>query len=391
MKQVRISYIVSMTVTFLLMVLFDSWYMLAVFGMQMVFPLVLRVLLMLDARYTHTTPECQASCKMGESTPLKLHFQKEHFSMVTGLIEVTATWDNRMLGESRTEQFRFYLKGKEEVVPVPLDFYCCGEILVRRVQVRCYDVFGLCRRTLAVFENCRIHVNPFKLDIRVLYDRLAGGSVEDEWETLPRKGRDVGEVYDLREYQPGDSMRTIHWKMSAKLDELITKESGDTLHTESFILLDLGRRMSSGEHVDKRVLSAVVSFSQVCCRSLIDQGVNFMTAYSSRDKLYIQPVSSQPELVDVVYTWMGIQMPARNGTSIRFWKRDLQDKTFSHMIYITGGRFPDELFTEAQNTKMTAVCITENGDSIQFAEHENIHMIEIPYRLLNESRNVVLI
>ena len=95
--------------------------------------------------------------------------------------------------------------------------------------------------------------------------------------------------------------------------------------------------------------------------------------------------------MDVVYTWMGIQMPSENGTSLRFWKRDLPDRTFSHLIYITGGRFPQELFAGSSEVRMTAVCITEDGSNIQFAEHENIHMIEIPYQLLTEQKNMLLI
>ncbi len=390
MKQVRISYAISIVVTFLLMLFFDSWYMGAVFIMQIIFPVLLHILLGIDSRRLMVELEYQNSCKIGETTPLKLHFHK-NISLVTGLVEVKVKWDNLMLGESRTEQTRFYLKKKEETVPVPVYFHCCGEIRMREVQVTCYDVLGLCRKQLAMFRDRRIHVNPAKLDIRVFYDRIAGGSVEDEWETLPRKGKDVGEVYDLREYQPGDSMRTIHWKMSAKLDELIVKENGDTLYTESFVLLDLGRCMDSGEPIERKVLSAVVSFAQICCRSLIDSGIRFMTAYSSQEKLHMQPVSTQQEMMDVVYTWMGIQMPQENGTSVRFWKRDLSDRAFSHMIYITGGKFPQELFMGPPDVRMTAVCITEDGDSIQFAEHENIHMIEIPYQILTEQKNMLLI
>jgi len=40
-----------------------------------------------------------------------------------------------------------------------------------------------------------------------------------------QKSRTVfGENYELRDYRPGDSLRMIHWKMSAKRDELITRE-----------------------------------------------------------------------------------------------------------------------------------------------------------------------
>lgn len=41
---------------------------------------------------------------------------------------------------------------------------------------------------------------------------------------VPRGKSASGEEYELRAYQPGDSMRVIHWKMSAKRDDLVTRE-----------------------------------------------------------------------------------------------------------------------------------------------------------------------
>ena len=40
----------------------------------------------------------------------------------------------------------------------------------------------------------------------------------------PKSKTVFGETYELRDYRPGDSLRMIHWKMSAKRDELITRE-----------------------------------------------------------------------------------------------------------------------------------------------------------------------
>lgn len=34
----------------------------------------------------------------------------------------------------------------------------------------------------------------------------------------------LGETYELRPYREGDSLRSVHWKMSAKRDELVTRE-----------------------------------------------------------------------------------------------------------------------------------------------------------------------
>ena len=40
----------------------------------------------------------------------------------------------------------------------------------------------------------------------------------------PRGRSASGEDYDLRPFREGDSLRTVHWKMSAKRDELVTRE-----------------------------------------------------------------------------------------------------------------------------------------------------------------------
>ena len=44
-----------------------------------------------------------------------------------------------------------------------------------------------------------------------------------EVEESNRKGSDFSEVSDIREYMPGDRIRDIHWKLSARQDELMVK------------------------------------------------------------------------------------------------------------------------------------------------------------------------
>lgn len=50
---------------------------------------------------------------------------------------------------------------------------------------------------------------------------------EDAGAPVPRPGGKAvfGETYELRPYREGDSLRTIHWKMSAKRDSLVTREA----------------------------------------------------------------------------------------------------------------------------------------------------------------------
>lgn len=52
------------------------------------------------------------------------------------------------------------------------------------------------------------------------------------------KGTDTGEVFGIREYADGDSPKQIHWKLSAKLDDLMVKIPSYPIENRLVVLLD---------------------------------------------------------------------------------------------------------------------------------------------------------
>lgn len=42
-------------------------------------------------------------------------------------------------------------------------------------------------------------------------------------------GTDVSQIFDVREYRPGDRLQRIHWKLSAKSDGLLVREDSQPL------------------------------------------------------------------------------------------------------------------------------------------------------------------
>ncbi|MCL2333065.1 MAG: DUF58 domain-containing protein, partial [Actinomycetia bacterium] len=52
-------------------------------------------------------------------------------------------------------------------------------------------------------------------------------------------GDDPCELYDLRDYQPGDRLSRIHWKLSDKYDRLMVKEYGRVVASDALITFDL--------------------------------------------------------------------------------------------------------------------------------------------------------
>ncbi len=61
----------------------------------------------------------------------------------------------------------------------------------------------------------------------------------DEFTDNDRRGSVSSNVTDIREYQPGDRLSRIHWKLTEKLDKLIVKDNEATSSNEFTVLLEL--------------------------------------------------------------------------------------------------------------------------------------------------------
>lgn len=86
------------------------------------------------------------------------------------------------------------------------------------VDVRLTDVLGLVRRTTTVEATDEVLVYPH------VY-RMGGPDAFAR--TLAPEPEDRQAFDRLREYVPGDSLRDVHWKSSAKRDDLLVKEYDD--------------------------------------------------------------------------------------------------------------------------------------------------------------------
>ena len=59
-------------------------------------------------------------------------------------------------------------------------------------------------------------VYPRKVNLQVELSQMTIGAPKSEGMMQNRKGNDLSEIFDIREYVPGDDIRSIHWKLSSK-------------------------------------------------------------------------------------------------------------------------------------------------------------------------------
>ena len=56
------------------------------------------------------------------------------------------------------------------------------------------------------------------------------------------RGADRTELTEIKEYQIGDGLRDIHWKLSSKTSELMVKDYALPIHDRDYIVIDLFER-----------------------------------------------------------------------------------------------------------------------------------------------------
>lgn len=113
-----------------------------------------------------------------------------------------------------------------------------GMLHFERITLSTSFPFGVVRRVAEIERHDALLVYPqiFRMNRRTLF-RLTQSS------TVGRRQNDQGggteEFFGLREYRPGDSLKAINWKRSARTGQLVARELTQTRPPRLMVALDL--------------------------------------------------------------------------------------------------------------------------------------------------------
>lgn len=155
----------------------------------------------------------------GENASWRLRLT-DRFHLPVARISCRLRITNHMNGEAHLVRTAFCGSAREEERCWTLNTDHCGAVECRVERLWVCDCLGLFALPVRLPERTTVLVAPLpEAPGPVELPEGTGVSVP-----MP-KGRTVfGESYELRPYRAGDSLRMIHWKMSAKRDELVTRE-----------------------------------------------------------------------------------------------------------------------------------------------------------------------
>lgn len=144
-----------------------------------------------------------------------------------------------------------------------------GLVTLKKLVVSSRYPFGLAQRSMTVKRKDHVLIFPPAIDVRAV---VADLRVEFGEHESRRKG--IGsEFFGLKEYVPGDQVRHIHWRSSAKAQRLMTMEYENEERQKISIVLH--NRVSTDELRDSAVrdeFEKALTFVASFCRELIRGG-----------------------------------------------------------------------------------------------------------------------
>ena len=111
----------------------------------------------------------------------------------------------------------------------------CGRLICSLEKVRVYDYLGLFRLP----RRCPGHVETVVLPIPQPPAPLPNLSQLQVLSYRPKPGGGFSEAHEMRDYRPGDSLREVHWKLTAKTDRPIIREAQEPDRNPVLLTLDL--------------------------------------------------------------------------------------------------------------------------------------------------------
>lgn len=201
---------------------------------------------------------------------------------------------------------------------------------------------------------------PAKENIAIDIQDRAESDIEGETNQYSKvkPGSDPSEVFDIREYAEGDKLQRIHWKLSAKKEQLYVKEFSFPLDMNLVLLLDLS--VPKGR---ERVVYMDTLLESLFCLSaaLLEEHLNFHVEYISRSQQERKRffVQSEEELDQVIQAILEEEKGMEEDMEYYLTKNRMNGRVF----LFTGNMYEQiaQLIEQAEKVHLDTVIYVEDS------------------------------
>lgn len=373
----RIGYILVMAGCVVLLFLYSRPFLLYALILLLLIAVGDFFLLRRDVHSLKTELEIRPSVKQGKTATLILKTSSKHSLVTAGQIILEAKVRNEMFDTVEYHRVLLHLNRTGESFEIPIAANLCGEISIEPTAIWIQDIFKLFRFQGRHLRMIRTVVYPENAHIRVEISRKFAGISQDEGLVQNRKGNDPSETFDIREYVPGDDVRSIHWKLSSKTDTLILREPSDPSRYHMVIMPDFGLDQV-GTSATETELNRAVGIGSAVCRQLVAKGIVFCMAFPTAAGIRLVEVRNQRDYRRMLSQWLSMRVQKNCGDGFKMFMTEHLEHYFTRMLILSAGQYDQNLSILDGQISVTVLNASDDRKDVLVSGNGTCEVMEIP-------------
>ena len=249
MLKCRIAYLLILLVTFLFYLFYPDYLSFLALLFVLLLPVLLFILVIIASRKLSgsLTLDLSSACKKQEfSVQLQI---RNRFFLPLSRVKAAIRLQNRLTGEQK--DFALFLpvgSHRKETVSWTMFSEHCGQLLISIEKLSVYDYLGLFLFSIPNPNKGCVDIIPNCQEISPKIDMGTQLCLESDLYSTQKPGSDPSETFGIREYIPGDSLRSIHWKLSVKTGQWMIRQFSLPLNHSVVLLIEFSK--PTGNHAD---------------------------------------------------------------------------------------------------------------------------------------------
>ena len=284
---------------------------------------------------------------------------------------VTVFSENSLTGEKEQAEIPFSLAGHgKSEQRVRIESRYCGRVRLSTETSLIMDPLVLICVKRVLRSEALVYVMPSTAEITTDDESREALDMESFRYSQTRKGSDVSETYAIREYQPGDSIKRIHWKLTYKTGDVMVRESSYPIYNSMLILIETG--FSDKDDLKPEWMSAMTEAAISVAAALTAKSVTYeIGIYDYEEDKYRQKrIESEDDLWAASAMILGARRSVSSEDAVTHFLENVSGQPFAHMVYITAGNTSPDLSAMSGDSVITVLrCGGKTGEDRMITEY----------------------
>lgn len=348
MRKNHIEYFLLINSFLILFIVFEKNMFLWAFIGMIVFSILARILATLDKNKVEVV--AQVLLNDQKKPYLHIHVHKTKHLIMTNQLLIRYSLNHTLFHEKEKKEILIPLTNQKDSYDFVFDETYCGQIQIECENCALLDVFRLFSMPVkhSKINSCIIY--PSKVNIQLGMLENDKGMVDYEGVVQNKKGHDLSEIYDIRKYEPGDDVRSIHWKLSQKIDDIVIREASNLSQYNVLIIPDLALE---NKKVDE--LNGAVALLAAISEKLLEMQIGFCIPLIDQKNVELKEINNLNQFHEALNALLSLQASKKHGDVLKYLLLNHMDTLFTKFIVVGNGQFQTDLNVTSEERSLSVI------------------------------------